>query len=243
MSAERQWEAFFKSEVKTSGLKLYKQGKISIPGGSDTSIQAYVRVSPPLKVKLSSVDIASESFTAECGCPSAERGQFCKHIWAALLCTEEKYPDFLNAKQSIEHPGPSTSEPVQEEAEEKRPGERKETSADEKRSAFRASAKERASLYRKVQYQKQKLHAKVRKMGREGRVIATPASTFPRAVAESLEYFTVNGFPMPEGPSQEIVGEAKKKLSRVFHPDKGGSNEEMVELNRNCELLLEFLQG
>jgi hypothetical protein len=47
---------------------------------------------------------------------------------------------------------------------------------------------------------------------------------------------------MAQGPDEAIATEAKKKLSRVFHPDKGGTTEEMVELNRNCELVLDFLR-
>ena len=40
---------------------------------------------------------------------------------------------------------------------------------------------------------------------------------------------------------EEILKTAKKQLSRVFHPDKGGSHEEMVTLNANFDVLMEFL--
>ncbi len=46
---------------------------------------------------------------------------------------------------------------------------------------------------------------------------------------------------MLAGPDSAIVAEAKKKLSRIFHPDKGGTHEEMAELNHQCELVLQYL--
>jgi hypothetical protein len=47
---------------------------------------------------------------------------------------------------------------------------------------------------------------------------------------------------MPAGPDKDILAEAKRKLSRIFHPDKGGTHEESVELNQNCEILLRFIK-
>jgi len=233
MSIEQRWGNFFKSEIQASGHKLFIQEKVSISSGSDTDIHAYVRAMPPLRVRLSSTDIGSATFTASCTCPVAQKSQFCKHVWATLLAAEQKYPDFLDAKRVIEKPSESPETPLDLKAEPKVSS----------REAYQASAKLRAAEYRKEQYQKQKLRAKSLKQQSQGFGKAAGRRALPADVADALVYFTDNGFPMPGGPVEEIVGEAKKKLSRVFHPDKGGTTDEMVELNKNCEVLLHFLNG
>ena len=225
---EEVWGNFFKSEIKSSGFKLFAQEKVSVPSGSDTLIQAYVKVSPPIRVRLSSADIESPWIEADCSCPVARKNQFCKHVWATLLCVEQKYPDFLSSKNTIEKPLPAAEIAG-------------ETAAAPK-SSYLATAKLRASEYRKAQYQKQKLRVKELKRGGKGQEASYNLNVLPQDVQSALVYFADNGFPMPSGPSETVLGEAKRKLSRVFHPDKGGSNEEIVELNRNCELLQRFLR-
>lgn len=244
---EEVWGKFFKAEVRTSGAKLFAQEKVSLPSGSDTAIQAYVRVAPPSRVKFSATDIGSESFIADCTCPVAKKSQFCKHVWATLLCVERKYPDFLSAKRRIEKPASPEGSAFAAADVSNRGGSTGATDAEERRpdprASYRESAKSRAAEYRKEQYQKQKLRAKARKQSASELTLPKGRRLYPEEVEKALGYFSVNGFPMTEGPSEEILGEAKKKLSRVFHPDKGGTNGEIVELNRNCEVLQRFLKG
>src|SRR5687768_1987982 len=102
MSIESVFGNFFKAETQASGAKLVAQEKVSISSGTDTTIQAYIRIAPPLRVLLTTTDITDESFDAQCSCPSFKKGQLCKHIWATLLCVAEEYPDFLSAKTTIE---------------------------------------------------------------------------------------------------------------------------------------------
>lgn len=221
VSIEDTWGNFFKSDVRTSGSRLFAQQKVSISSGSDTGIHAYVKVAPPSRVRLSSTDIDSESFTADCSCPAAKKGRLCKHVWATLLCVEQTHPDFLSSKQVIE----------------------KAEAAASGQDEFAAAAKLRAANYRREQYQRAKERAKQRKRG--GRDPEPPGnlSTLPPQVEAACAYFADNGFPMVPGPSEEVVGEAKKKLSRVFHPDKGGSHAEIVELNRHSEVIMAFLRA
>jgi uncharacterized Zn finger protein len=240
MSIEQVLGQCFKSEVKTSGRKLIVQEKIFVSSASDTDIHAYVRGTSSFHVRLSSKDIGSESFSAECNCPVAKRGQFCKHIWATLLCVGEKYPDFLNAKQEIHRANIEHA-----------PTER--LFANRVSQPSRSETKLRAAEYRKLAYQINKERLKGFKQKRaqlekEARAqssrsgVASLTAKLPAKVEEALAYFSKNGFPMPEGPDKMIVSEAKRKLSRVFHPDKGGSTDEIIELNHYCELLLRFLQ-
>ncbi len=218
------WGEFFKAEIKTSGSKLFAQDKITISSGSDTGIHAFVKVSPPFKVQLAAADIASASFTATCSCPGAKKGRLCKHIWATLLMTEVKYPDFLSAKRVIEmaQAGPTASANPQ--------------------SSFKEAANLRASLYRKVQYQKQKLKVKEKKKSGSRRESVVQVATYPPEMEAALAFFSENGFPLLPLPSETALGEAKRRLSRVFHPDRGGTHAEIVELNRNSELVLRYLR-
>ena len=225
MSVEETFGNFFKPEMKSSGRKLVGQDKVSLSTHSDTGVQAYIRVAPPFRVTFAAEDVSSTSFTADCNCPVAKKSRLCKHIWATLLMIEEKYPDFLIGKTELNKlENTAEAEPTRQ-------------------STYQETAKQRASDYRKEQYQKQKTRVKDQKRQRKGLESAMASSSYSPEVEASLAYFSLNGFPMAAGPSRDILSEAKRTLSRVFHPDKGGSHEESVELNRNCEVLLEFLQG
>jgi hypothetical protein len=217
---------FFKPEVQSSGRKLVAQEKISISSGGDSAIQAYVRVMPPFKVTLATENIQSTAIMADCNCPSSKKGQLCKHIWATLVCVEEKFPDFLSAKLDIEKAAASVDP---------RSLERKEAAS---------SAKVRSKERQKDYYQLQKARAKRQKSDRNKKEteVTEGVSFYPPEVESSLRFFCENGFPMPDGPSDEVIGEAKKILSRVFHPDRGGSHEESVQLNKHCDIIRGFLR-
>ena len=150
MSIEEIFGNLFKPEMKSSGRKLVAQEKISLTTQSDTAIQAYVKVAPPLRVSFSADGISSPSFNATCSCPVAKKNRFCKHVWATLLCVEEKFPDFLTEKREIERL--DSSPPHQA----------------SKQSSYQEQAKLKASEYRKEQYQKQKARMKDKKREQKG---------------------------------------------------------------------------
>jgi hypothetical protein len=224
MSIEQHFGNLFKPELKSSGRKLFADEKVRISNHSDTLIEAYIRVSPPLKVRLTADDVASTSIDSDCNCPVAKKSRFCKHIWATLVATEHQHPDFLLGKLAIEKSGASNDggEPTP-------------------KTSYAETAKAKAADYRKEQYQKLKSREKDKKRARKGLETALSSSAYTPEIEAALAYFTLNGFPMPAGPSAEILSEAKRTLSRVFHPDKGGSHEESVELNQYCEILQGFL--
>ena len=224
MSIEDTFGSLFKPEVKSSGRKLVSLEKISLSTQSDTLIQAIIKVAPPFRVKLSTEEISSPTFSVECSCPAARKNRFCKHVWATLLYVEENYPDFLSEKRDIENLNTSAEPKI------------------DKQSAFKESAKLRASEHRKEQYQKQKARVKEKKREQKGTHQSNSLQSYSPEIEAALAYFSQNGFPMPSGPTKEIIVEAKRKLSRLFHPDKGGTHEESVELNKNCEVLLHFIQ-
>ncbi len=236
------WEHFFKPEVRSSGRSLFAQGKINMTQPSDTEIIAYVRVSTPLKVSLKTKSIESKTVYANCNCPAGKKHIFCKHIWAALLAIEEKNPDFFEDKTEIEKmesllkeahfkPKPSTQMQVDQE---------KQAAFKAKQEAYKEQQKEKQSLYRKIQYQKQKLRANEFKNKKN----ETPAdSEFPGDVENALNYFSQNGFELRDVMDKEMIGTAKKKLARIFHPDLGGSHEEILELNQQTDILIGFVNS
>jgi uncharacterized Zn finger protein len=229
---------FFKSDAMAAGAKLHALDKVSIPSGSDTSINAYIRVSPPLRVQLASEGIEAESLTADCNCPAGKKGRLCKHVWAALLAVEEEHPDFLHGKTSVEKVTVSAQARAAA-----APTERALASA-KKHEEYAAASKARAAEYRKAQYQRAKERAKERSRGRPSKKEAPPEVSLvamPPEVEAACAYFLQNGFPMVPGPSIDAVAEAKKKLSRVFHPDKGGTHEEITELNQHWEAIVAYL--
>ncbi len=208
---------FFKAEVKSSGQKLVQSEKVNLTSKSETNVQAFIKTSPAFRVNLIAAAIDSVGFSATCNCPVAKKGRFCKHIWATLLCAEENYPDFLLGKTEVSPLEQSSTEPS-------------------KADLRKEEQKQKASAYRKEQYQKQK------KKKRQDSTPAPTESNYPDDVARALNYFKQNGFEMVQGPDPLLLNEAKKKLSRFFHPDRGGSHEESVELNEHCQVLMLYLK-
>ena len=64
----------------------------------------------------------------------------------------------------------------------------------------------------------------------------------PNAVKSALAYFNLNGFVLEESLDEDSINLARKKLSRVFHPDVGGTHAEILELNNNFDILFAFLK-
>ena len=217
MSLNQALEHFFKPEVRNRGSEFIKKNAVVISVGSDTLIEGYVKGSTAIKVSLKAETIEADTFYADCSCPSSKKGQLCKHIWAMLLWTETKYPDFLSSKQNIE---------------------KKSTADNPKASAFKAKQDD----YKKQQYQKQKLRNKAIKDEKKKSKLQPARPEYPEDVEKALQFFEQNGFPLQIPFDEETLKNAKKKLSRVFHPDIGGSHQESVDLNVNYDVLIRFQQ-
>lgn len=233
MSVEN-WEHFFKPEVRSSGQSLFTQGKVSLSQPSDTEIVAFIRISSPLKVSLKSKSVSSATVYADCNCPAGKKDLFCKHIWAALLATEAKTPEFFEDKTEIEKMSSTAFTAPTAKAKPTAQA----SAYEEKQAAYKAQQKEKQALYRKIQYQKQKLRVNTLKMNKKG-VPVQPE--FPSDIEKALSFFSQNGFELRESMNKEIVASAKKKLARIFHPDRGGTHEEILELNSNSDILTKFI--
>jgi hypothetical protein len=221
-------EHFFKPEARASGRSLVTQGKVSFQRPSDTEIVSYIRASTSFKVSLKSPSVSDSTINVDCTCPQSKKGQFCKHIWATLLAVEAKDADFFDSKTEIEK---RTAGSIEKETKSKL------TDAQvESRSAF---AKKQAD-YRKEQYQKQKQRQKDFKNSKKE---STDQPQLPTDVERALQFFLDNGFPLRESLSKSAVNLAMKKLARIFHPDVGGSHQEIVALNLHTDILIEFAKN
>lgn len=231
MSLEQRFAEYFKPEIQKRGRQDFLKGVVFISTFSDTQVEGLIKAMTPLKVAFRSTDIASPIFTASCTCSMAAKGGYCKHMWAMLLAVEKKHPDFLEYKTAIEKNERSFSAPKPQLSPE-----------DEDRAA---EYKEKQAEYRRQQYEKQKAWAKEQRRQKKEKPQKVqesgPREKYSAPVEEALEFFTKNGFKMEDLPSLEVVKLARKHLSRVFHPDKGGTHDEAVVLNRHFETLNRFI--
>lgn len=212
MSSEK-WESFFKSPIRSAGFRCFTEGKVSFSQLSDTEVMSYVKASTSFKVSMKSDSISDPVVHALCSCPQAKKGQLCKHIWASVLAITEKSPEFFTSKNEIR--AGTTQGPT------------------EKENTF---AKAQAD-YRKLQYQKQKQRMKEFKKSKKSPI----EPELPQIVQSAFAYFNLNGFSLESSFDEESIYLARKKLSRIFHPDVGGSHSEILELNNNCDILLKYL--
>lgn len=225
------WEHFFKPEVRAQGRRIFSANKVSSRQVSDTEVQAFVRDTRGFKVLCKSLKVDSLSLNVSCSCPPFQRGQFCKHIWATLLKIQEAHSDILDGKTDLQRndePQVSSSKNNQKKA--------KTVTQTETQAAYKLKQK----AYRKEVYEKQKQRAKDIKASKKNE---PPIADYPIAVKNAFIYFSENGFPMESNLSLESLALAKKKLSKVFHPDLGGSHDEILELNRNLNILFGFLEN
>lgn len=220
------WELFFKPEVRSAGNAFVAKGQVALMRPTDTELQAYIRTSTSYKVQLKSPSIDSHLVIAGCNCPQGKKGNLCKHIWATLVVVEEKNPDFFSCKTELSNLSEDAATTPQ------RP-KLSQTQID-----AQAAYKIKQADYRKQQYQIQKERAQKFKKNKNLKTPITPF--FPANVMEALEYFSKNGFVLESSLNTETVSSARKKLARVFHPDLGGSHDEILELNRYTDVLINF---
>lgn len=235
------WEHFFKPEVRSSGRKYYTAGNVSISQPSDTEIQAFIRGSSPIKVNLKSASVSSPLVSADCTCPLSKKGQLCKHIWATLLTVADKRPDFLDGKEDIEKRTQHETASKQSDQKFSKPSFKLQPKPlTEAQQASQAAYKAKQDDYRKQRYQQQKQWLKEKKLASKMKETSTP--NLPEDVESALHFFEQNGFPIETPIKPEEVQLAKKKLARIFHPDIGGQHDEILELNKHSEALLQYAE-
>jgi hypothetical protein len=105
--------------------------------------------------------------------------------------------------------------------------------------------KEKQSHFKKQQYEKQKTWAKQKRLQKKEKLgeikEPQPREKYSARIEDGLEFFTANGFAMEDLPTMDALNLARKHLSRVFHPDKGGTHAEAIALNHHFETLSGFI--
>ncbi len=236
MSFEDKWDQFFKPETRSSGRVYLSKDKISSSQPSDTEVQAFIRGTSPFKITLKCESIDSQFIVADCTCPSSKKGQLCKHIWAALLKTQQSHPDFLEEKTDI-----AKKQNLPELNENKSSKPTTAHTQSESQIAFQKKLAEKQASYRKEQYQKQKQRLKEQKSAKKEKpTFAQP--TFSKEVQASLNFFKANGFILEPPFHMDVLSFAKKRLSRIFHPDIGGTHAEILELNKHFAILTDYIK-
>jgi uncharacterized Zn finger protein len=243
---EEKWEHFFKPEVRSGGRSYFAKGSVRSSQPSDTEVVAYISGSSSAKITFKSESVSSEVVTVDCSCPASQKGQFCKHIWATLLKIESSHADFLDGKEDImKASSDSDSETESKSAPKPRPRSQfrpEQKPLSEAQIASQEALKAKQSDYRKQQYQKQKQRFKEQKQAqKKTKLPAVPE--YPADVQAALNFFSENGFALEGTLNPESIRLAKKRLSRVFHPDIGGSHGEIVVLNEKAETLIRFFSS
>ena len=73
------------SRTRAKGANYFRSGSVIAIGGGEWSAHATVRGTRDYRIELRR-ESGTDRFTASCECPYyADRGEICKHIWAALL--------------------------------------------------------------------------------------------------------------------------------------------------------------
>lgn len=223
MKSREHWQQYFKLETQAAGDDLVAKRDVTLTVTSDTAITGFVRGGGNSKVTFVSRSIADATFTASCTCSRANKGVFCKHIWAVLCLTDEKHPDFLDSKSHLDLVVVGTPA---------------------KTSAF----KEKQLEYKKLQTERVKTRNKeirqIQKSMKKNSADPRPSKftvSYPEEVQRALDFFRLNGFPLMENLNEEDLKEARKVLARVFHPDRGGTHEESLLLNKHYDALMEYL--
>ena len=209
---------YFKPEIRKKGEDYFRKDLIYLSIAADTQVRALVKAGTGARVHLKSRAISSTEIEALCSCPTFAKSHFCKHIWATILAVEKKHPDFLESKEKI----------LAMAAEE--------TSENLERKAKQAEFKKTQAVRLRERNKQQRLEKKkLKRIDRSAEVARAPE------VQEALDYFKQNGFTPNELTNEKSILLAKRELSRIYHPDKGGTHEEILTLNRHSLILIKSL--
>jgi hypothetical protein len=206
--------SFAAQELK-QGEDVFQSGQVSLSGSSDTQALAYIRFKGNHRASVSTRGLNCTTIRASCTCTKAKKGRLCHHIWATILKLGSIDSDFLANKTEV-----FTTEPETESA------------------AHQEAKKRQQDFKKKVKEQNKARRDKIKQEKRQAK--STVATKYPEDVEAALRYFSENGFDLAQCPSRDALESAKKSLARVFHPDLGGTHEEVLELHKNFEVLAQF---
>jgi hypothetical protein len=206
----------FDSSARSKGEADYHKNAVFISQSSETLVRAFVKSAGQGKVTLTAEEVDSAEILAQCTCTAAKKGTLCRHIYASILKLEDSGADFLLNKEFVS-------------AGQAAPPSARESAFQDKQAAYKEAQKERLKDRAK--------EIKERKRGDR----AQSTVSYPQEFGAALAYFSQNGFALEKELDFEHIEAARRQLARVFHPDKGGSHDEILELNRQFEVLTDYL--
>jgi hypothetical protein len=238
----------FSSTERRKGAAAAEDRAVHLSSTSDTLVTAFVGNSTPARVTLSTSEVADGLITAKCTCTVAKKGQLCRHIWATLLKLDDQNHDFLLSKESISLAYKDEDATTDtDDAMVYRYGDEPRGDSNQNLSAaqleFQEKQKALSKEYRKQRARAQKEMKKQLRNKDAKTAAASSAFHYPPNIEQARRYFQANGFEMKQPFELSEIVDAKKQLSRVFHPDKGGSHNEILELNRNFQILNDYLKS
>lgn len=216
MEVEADLSSFFGSSERSKGAELFRKDLVVISSASDTDVRAFIKGSSSCRVVLNAEEVDAPAFTSACSCPQSRKGDLCKHVWSVLLKLEEMGADFLNGKTEALEPGKKSDPSDQARL--------------AKQEEFKSQQREKVKARNKEIRERKKSEER------------GPRFTYPAPVQESLDFFSSHGFPLDDFDMPALMN-ARKLLSRVFHPDKGGSHNEVLELNAHFDVLESYLKS
>ncbi len=78
---------FIHTKIRKRGVHYFHGGRVRLIACTAEQAQAVVSGSSPYQVDLIRED---KSLRSSCSCPFSERGEICKHVWAAILAVDAK---------------------------------------------------------------------------------------------------------------------------------------------------------
>lgn len=229
MDVESVLGEYFKAEIRNAGEELVSKGAVVLRQATDKQVEGFVKGGmTPSKVRMWSDSIEAPGFSVDCSCSSSKKGQLCKHVWALLLKASQDSADFLENKRTLGKSALSSDAT----------GSKEEPAKQKYVSPKAEEYKQKQTEFRKQAYQAQKERAKTRKQEAKTQSNSKSRGPVSESVAAALKYFEANGFPMTLPADEQEIQTAKRTLSRVFHPDKGGTHEEILELLHHTKVLL-----
>ena len=98
-----------------------------------------------------------------------------------------------------------------------------------------------AAKARQAEYKQQRKEQN--KARNKKQTLSSDEPTYSYEVQTALIYFSNNGFELSHPLQAKALDTARRTLARVFHPDNGGTHDEILALNNNHDIIATYLEN
>lgn len=219
------WQPYFKQAVVIRGEELFLRAAPRVSLAGNANIEAQVQDKGRKMVRFAIDSQAPSTVNASCSCWKPGRAQFCLHLWSSLRALETHYPE---ASASWKELNLKPEEDAGQAARLEKAQLLRSRQADYRKAAYEKSKERNRAFSQKIKPAAANSSAHSANSSREK--LAEPTQN-------ALKYFSLNGFEFAYPLDLAALNAAKKLLSRVFHPDRGGTHEEMLTLHHHFDVL------